>query len=136
MKKLTTIILSTACAFAVGSAFADLTIVNNSDSDSTMKINGICTAKLGPIIGIPGVTPKHGGKNSYTLSEVKLVCGASATSCDALLYSGQNCDTEIGKGTISISSSDVTLSPGKLVSESPDYKLTGEGTSTLTISNS
>jgi hypothetical protein len=108
MKKLTTILLSTACVFAAGSAFADLTVTNNSATDSTMLINGNCTA-ANPFI--QGIT-KSGTSNTYASMAVDIACGITSGACNATLYAADNCDNAsdvIGTGSVDVSSDLVTI---------------------------
>lgn len=129
MKKITTIILSTACAFAAGSALADantLTVVNNSESDSTMMINNKCTSD---ILGERGITRSH-QSNSYIAPLVKLACGPSQP-CSATLYASYDCTgDDIGTGEI-----DTTSLLIKQISSQPGHDVEGVGTSTITINN-
>ena len=112
MKKLTTIILSTACAFAVGSAFADgLTVDNKTKYPSTMKINNSFCTSAGPD-GI-GVT-KAGARNTLSSWQVGIVlnlAGCSGSSCSADIYSDATCGDgdKIGSGSVNTSDLSVTI---------------------------
>lgn len=105
MKKITTIILSTACAFAVGSAFADadgLTIVNQSSENSTMKIFNVATNKsicTGQFPNLKGITPA--GKTNeigYGLVDILLgLADCKEAQCSVDIYNDNNCGNAGGK---------------------------------------
>ena len=112
MKKITTIILSTACAFAVGSAFADLTIVNKSASDSTMLIKGMCTAENLILKAQRKNITKSGQTNSYNDTLVAMACGGESGTCKADLYAADNCDNSndmIGTGELNLDTKTVKI---------------------------
>ena len=116
MKKITTIILSTACAFAVGSAFAEkmsLTVDNSqSTQPSTMKINNsVCTNAP----WVPnGITPAGTVSSPFSADAITAVllisgCSGSTGTCSAQIYADNACQTPISSGTIDLSTYSVSI---------------------------
>ena len=103
MKKITTIILSTACAFAVGSAFADgLTIDNQSSENSTMKIfnaatnTSICTGQFANLHGITPANTKY--TIGYGVVDILLgLADCKGAQCSVDIYNDNNCGIAGGK---------------------------------------
>ena len=67
-------------------ALASLTIINNSNQDSTSKINGLCTN----MIGDSGITHKH-ASNVVSDVAISLICGANPENCVAQVYATPDC---------------------------------------------
>lgn len=134
MKK---IILASVAAASIGLAtmsFADggLTINNQSNEDSTMKINGgDCTGKLP--LGL-GITKKKSTKNyPLFIINTKQFCN-NHNPCEAELFSGDNCEHGIGTGSIAIANGTATITSIQLAAHAT-IVATGQGTSTLTLAD-
>jgi hypothetical protein len=68
-------------------ANADLTIVNNTDSDSTCIVNdGMCSNELGD----QGITHAH-TSNLILQIELYIACGSNTSNCKADVYMSSNC---------------------------------------------
>ena len=104
-------------------ANADLAITNQTSSDSSVMINGVCSGALGLD------TPSHQTVH-YNIGEVTALCGRGFTSCVATIYvsstKGQ-CTKEIGSAVIN--SSLVVTS----ASVSGPYSIGGVGSSSVVL---
>ena len=80
MKTLSTLVVAGAALMASGVAMADLTVVNNSDAYSAVKIDasGVCTAEKG-LVTAPG------DKGQFPSTIVNLPCGGQ-NPCEVDLY--------------------------------------------------
>jgi len=68
-------------------AYADLTIVNNTDYDSTCIVNdGACSTILGDI----GITHAH-STNSLDYVLLRIACGLHPDNCHADVYMSNDC---------------------------------------------
>jgi hypothetical protein len=69
-------------------AFADLTITNNTNYDSTSSILGHCTSQ--PPLGSKGITRSH-TSNTLNINEIRAACLTIHGDCEAQVYTNTTC---------------------------------------------
>ncbi len=137
MKKLTTILLSTACVFAAGSAFAgkmSLTVDNSqSNQPSTMMLNNsVCTNAP----WVPnGITPAGVVSSPFSADAIGAVlmvagCPGSTGTCSAKIYADNNCGTAISSGAIDLSNYKVSINN---VVDPSKFNVTVDATNTMHV---
>ncbi len=90
MKKIKMAAIALACLPIIASA-SDLTLVNNTNRDSTSVINnGVCST----ILGSAGVTKAH-TTNVVPESKINMACILNRTNCKADVYMTNNCSGKV-----------------------------------------
>jgi hypothetical protein len=118
MKKMMLGILITLglATIAMTAQAADLTIVNNTNKDSTSIINsGMCSSYL------PGGVTKAGETNTVPASIIRSACKKHETDCNADVYMSNNCSGN----KIATVNFDITVGVKKISMLSKDYHISG-----------
>lgn len=120
LKKLAAIAATTVVAILPFSAqAAGLTVVNNTDYDSTSVINhGPCSTILGEI----GITRAH-STNTVPESKVKFACLLNKHNCQADVYMTPNCKGPV----VAKITFDVDAGIKNIEMKSADFKISGSG---------
>lgn len=91
MSKLKSVMFATLISLPLMSFAGDLTLVNNTNQDSTSVINnGVCST----ILGSTGITKAH-STNVVPESKINLACILNRSNCKADVYMTNNCTGKV-----------------------------------------
>lgn len=109
------------CGASLASYATPLTIVNNTQNDSTTRIHNILNKCSSELLGEAGIT-RAGQTNVVSENNIRAACFFTPNSCVADVYATANCSGDI-IATIEFSTTDGIKS---VVPRSSKYKITAQ----------